>query len=64
MDVILDCVGRVHDFSYNSLDFYDESAGQGYYWNFPNANFFDSINNLIFISSFVLPLVGYGKIFW
>ena len=57
------CSGRIHEFFYNSSDFYQMKSDGSMYWSLPITNPFHLASFISFCGSVVVPPVCYAAIF-
>ena len=63
MLLILDCTNEVHDFYYDSKDFYEEKTPGSPRWNLPLSNLFHAMTLIFFSASTIITPLGYGAIY-
>ena len=58
------CVGKIHEFYYNTSDFYVERAQGSSSFNLPLFHPFHLLTILCFCAGIILCPLGYGAIYW
>ena len=58
------CVGKIHEFYYDTSDFYLEKAHGSSSWTLPLSHPYHLLTLLCFCAGIILCPLGYGAIYW
>ena len=58
------CVGKIHEFYYDTSDFYLEKALGSSSWTLPLSHPYHLLTLLCFCAGIILCPLGYGAIYW
>ena len=58
------CVGKIHEFYYDTSDFYLEKALGSSSWSLPLSHPYHLLTLLCFCAGIILCPLGYGAIYW
>ena len=60
---VSDCTNELHNFYYDSEDFYHEKVHGSPRWNLPLTNTFHALTLICFMGNIIITPIGYGAIY-